>query len=82
MPIVIDPVKAQAAGTRVLLREMDKDNEVALDAAAKALRDLLVVIADENAPDGWKDTWATLSEQLKALVKVRKDIKEAIKALP
>ena len=81
MPIVIDPAAAQAAGARVILRDMNKANEQEIDALAKAIRDLLMEVSDD-APQGWKATLDQKVADLKAAVAERKDIKDAIQALP
>jgi hypothetical protein len=81
MPIVIDPAAAQAAGTRVLLKDMNKANEQEIDRIAKAMRDLLQEISDD-APQGWRAALDQQVADLKAAVAERKDIKDALQALP
>ena len=81
MAIVIDPAAAQAAGTRLLLREMDKNNELAIDDLCKRTGQLLREVSDD-APNGWKADLDNFVAALKTGVALRKDIKEAIQALP
>jgi Tat protein secretion system quality control protein TatD with DNase activity len=81
MPIVIDPAAAQAAGTRVILRDMNKANEQEIDQISKTIRDLLLLV-ETDAPAGWRNTLDDAVAALKAAVAERKDIRDALQALP
>jgi hypothetical protein len=82
MPIAIDPAAAQAAGMRVILREMNKAKEQEIDQACKSIRDLLAGVSDGDAPPGWRQTLDDAVAALKAAVAERKDIRDAVQALP
>jgi hypothetical protein len=80
MPIVIDPATAQAAGTRVILKGMQKDNEQEIDQVSKYIRTLLQEV-EVDAPAGWKQALDNYVTALKNAVAERKEIKDAIQAL-
>jgi triphosphoribosyl-dephospho-CoA synthetase len=82
MPIVIDPAAAQAAGTRVILRDMNKANEQEIDQISKTIRDVIADVADGDAEAGWRQVLDDAVAALKAAVAERKDIKDALQALP
>jgi hypothetical protein len=81
MPIVIDPATAQAAGTWVILKDMQKVNEQEIDQVSKDIRVLLQEV-EVDAPAGWRNVLDGYVTALKDAVAERKDIKDAIQALP
>ncbi len=81
MAIVIDPAAAQAAGMRVILRDMNKANEQEIDQISHDMRELLQEV-EVDAPTGWRNTLDDQVTRLKAAVAERKDIKDTIQALP
>ena len=81
MPIVVDPAAAQARGTREILRDMNKANEVEIDTIARNIRALMSEV-EVDAPQGWRQVLDDQVAALKAAVVERKDIKVASRGLP
>lgn len=81
MPIVIDPAQAEAAGRRLILRDMQKAKERQIGEIGAGIRSLVSDV-EVSAPQGWRQALDEKVAALKVAVQDRKDIKDAIAELP
>jgi hypothetical protein len=81
MPVTIDQEEAIARGRREILRDLNKANEADIDQLVAQIKTLVVDVATE-APPGWRAALDANVDKLKTAVTRRKELKDAMLALP